>query len=65
MSANIMKYINAPNKKKIWTLLSPEFGRDKDQNAIVVWVLYGFKSGGVAFQSHLADYLRHHEYKSK
>ncbi len=65
MAADIMNaYIIAPNKEKIWTLLGPEFGKDKGRKAIVVRALYGLKSAGAAFRSHLADCMRQLEYES-
>ncbi len=37
MTADIMNaYITAPNKEKIWTLLSPKSGKDGGRKAIVV-----------------------------
>ncbi|KAL7461107.1 hypothetical protein ACHAXS_003421, partial [Conticribra weissflogii] len=65
MAADIMNaYITAPNKEKIWTLLGPEFGKDKGRKAIVVRALYGLKSAGAAFRSHLADCMRQLGYES-
>ena len=65
MAADIMNaYITAPNKEKIWTLLGPEFGKDNSRKAIVVRALYGLKSAGAAFRSHLADCMRQLGYES-
>ncbi len=65
MAANIMNaYITAPNKEKIWTLLGPEFGKDKGCKAIIVRALYCLKSAGAAFRSHLADCMRQLGYES-
>ncbi|KAL7460640.1 hypothetical protein ACHAXS_001084, partial [Conticribra weissflogii] len=65
MAADIMNVYNtAPNKEKIWTLLGPKFGRDKGCKAIVVRALYGLKSAGAAFRSHLADCMRQLGYES-
>ncbi len=65
MAAGIMNAnITAPNKKKIWIRLGPEFGRDKGCKAIVVRALYGLKSASAAFRSHLADYMRQLGYES-
>ncbi len=55
--------ITAPNREKIWTLLGPEFGKNKGQKALVVRALYGLKAGA-AFRSHLADCMRHLGYTS-
>ncbi len=59
MAADIMNaYITAPKKEKIWTLLGPEFGKNKGCKAILVRALYGLKSACAAFRSHLADCMR-------
>ncbi len=42
----------------MWMLLGPKFGKNKDHKAIVVRALYGLKSAGAAFSSHLADCMR-------
>ncbi|KAL7447690.1 hypothetical protein ACHAXS_000073, partial [Conticribra weissflogii] len=42
----------------------PEFGKDKGGKAIVVRALYGLKSAGAAFRSHLADCMRQLGYES-
>ncbi|KAL7452165.1 hypothetical protein ACHAXS_000270 [Conticribra weissflogii] len=65
MAADIMNaYITASNKEKIWTLLGPVFGKDKGCKAIVVRALYGLKSAGSAFRSHLTDCMRQLGYES-
>ncbi len=50
-------YITAPVKKKVWTILGPEFGLDSGKSAIIVRALYGLKSAGAAFQAHLASFM--------
>ncbi len=42
-------YITTPVKKKVWTILRPEFGHDAGRSAIIVHALYGLKSAGAAF----------------
>ncbi len=65
VAADILNmYITALNKEKIWTLLGPEFDKDKGHNAIVVRALYGLKSAGAAFRRHLADCMRQLGYES-
>ncbi|KAL7463856.1 hypothetical protein ACHAXS_004207 [Conticribra weissflogii] len=65
VAADILNmYITSLNKEKIWTLLGPEFGKDKGHNAIVVRALYGLKSAGAAFRRHLADCMRQLGYES-
>ncbi len=39
--------------------LGPEFGSDAGNKAFIVRALYGLKSAGVLFRSHLADCKRH------
>ncbi len=59
MVSNIMNfYITAPNKEKIRTLVGPKFGKDKGHKAIVVRALYGLRSAGASFRSHLSDCMR-------
>ena len=45
--------ITAPITEKVWTILGPEFGADQGKKAIIVRELYGIKSSGAAFRSHL------------
>ena len=56
-------YLTAPNIEKIWTVLGPEFGPDAGKKAIVVRALYGLKSAGAAFRSHMADCMETLGYK--
>lgn len=56
-------YITAPCKEKIWTVLGPEFGEDAGKRAVIVRALYGLKSAGAAFRSHLAECMRQIGYK--
>ena len=48
-------YVTAPCSKDIWTILGAEFGADQGNKIIIVRALYGLKSCGAAFHSHLAD----------
>ena len=48
-------YVTAPCSKKIWTVLGKELGKDQGKKAIIVRALYGLKSSGAAFHTHLAD----------
>ena len=64
MAADVMNaYVTAPNKEKIWTTLGPEFGSDCGKKAIIVRALYGLKSAGAAFRSHLGECMRNLGYK--
>jgi hypothetical protein len=58
-TADIYAYITAPCSEKIWTVLGPEFGSDAGNKAFIVSALYGLKSAGASFCSHLADCMRH------
>ena len=46
-------YVQSPVTEKVWATLGPEFGKDARKNAVIVRDLYGFKSVGAAFRSHL------------
>ena len=52
-------YIIAPVVEKIWTVLDQEFGEDYGRKSIVVWDLYGLKSGGAAFRDHLTGCMQY------
>ncbi len=65
MAADIMNaYITSPNKKKVWILLGPKFGKYKGCKAIVMRALYGLKSADVAFRNCIADCMRQLGHKS-
>ena len=54
-SDNILNaYIQAPVTERVWTTLGLEFGKDVRETAVIVRALYGVKSAGAAFRSHLA-----------
>ena len=54
-SGNILNaYVQAPVTEKVWTTLGPEFDKDATKTAVIVGALYGLKSTGAAFRSHLA-----------
>ncbi len=57
-------YITAPCKEKVWTILGPEFGPEAGKSAIIVRALYGLKSAGAAFCTHLASFMRQIGYTS-
>ena len=57
-------YITAPCQEKIWTKLGPEFGADEGKKALIIRAIYGLKSSGAAFRSHLADCMETLKYKS-
>ena len=57
-------YLTIPITKKVWTILRSEFGDDQGTRVIRVWALYGFKSGGAAFRSHLAHAMHEKGYTS-
>ena len=50
-------YLNAPVREKIWIVCGPEFGPLEGKRARVVRALYGLKSSGAAWRSHLAQVL--------
>ena len=65
MSGNILNaYVQAQVTGKAWTTLRPEFGKDASWTALIVRALYGLKSAGEAFRSHLARCLESLQYQS-
>jgi hypothetical protein len=50
-------YISAAVAEKIWTILGPDFGNDCGNTTIIVRALYGLKSAGAAFRTHLASIM--------
>ena len=56
-------YLSAPTSERIWTKLGPEFGPNEGKTAIVKRALYGLKSAGADFRSHLADCMNHMGWK--
>jgi hypothetical protein len=57
-------YITAPITKKVWTVLGPEFSIDAGKSSIIVRTLYGLKSAGTAFCTHLASFMHQMGYTS-
>ena len=50
-------YLTASCREKIWTTAGPEFGIEQGKIMIITRALYGLKSSGAAFRSHLAERL--------
>ena len=46
------------------TTFGPEFGKDAGKTAVIFRALYGLKSAGAAFRSHLARCMESLEYQS-
>ena len=66
MLGNILNaYVQAPVIEKVWTTLGPEFGKDARKNAVIIRALYGLKSAGAAFRSHLAKCMEPLGYSCK
>lgn len=58
-AADIMNaYLNAPTKEKVWFQAGTEWGENAGKPVLVVRALYGLKSSGQAWRSHLADTLK-------
>ena len=57
-------YLQAPVTEKVWTTLGPEFDKDARKTAVIVRALYGLKSAGAAFRSHLARCMESLGYQS-
>lgn len=51
-------YLNAPCREKIYIICGPEFGEYCGRKAVIRLALYGLKSSGFAWRSHLAETLR-------
>ena len=47
-------HVPAAVTENMWNALGPEFGKDARKTAVIVTALYGLKSAGAAFKSHLA-----------
>jgi hypothetical protein len=52
-------YLTAPITEKGCTVLGPEFGEEAGKRALIVRALYGLKSEGAAFRTHLASCMDH------
>ena len=57
-------YVQVPVTEKVWTTLGPEFSKDARKTAVIVRALYGLKSAGAAFRSHLARCMESMGYQS-
>jgi hypothetical protein len=57
-------YITAPITKKVLTVLGPELGINAGKSAIIACTLYGLKSAGAAFCTHLASFMHQMGYTS-
>ena len=51
------RYLNAPNKERIWTVAGPEFGTEQGAVFIITRALCGLKSAGAAWRSFFAQAL--------
>ena len=64
-SGNILNaYVQALVTEKVWTTLGPEIGKDARMTAVIDRALYGLKSTGAAFKSHLAKCMESLGYQS-
>jgi hypothetical protein len=53
-------YLNAAPREKVYTKAGLEFGAEmQGRNVLIVRALYGLKSSGAAWRSHLANTLQH------
>ena len=57
-------YVQAPVTEKVWTTLGREFDKDAGKTAVIISALYGIKSAGAAFRSHLDRCIKSLEYDS-
>ena len=64
-SSDIMvDYVQAPVTEKVLTTQGPEFSIDARKTIVIVRVLYGLKSAGAAFRSHLSKCMESLGYQS-
>ena len=56
-------YITGPVKEKVWTFLGSEHSEEAGKRAIVVQDLYGFKSSGATFRTHMSECMTALGYK--
>ena len=56
--------IQAHFTEKVWATLGSNFGKDARKTAVVVRALYGLKSAGAAFSTHLAKCMESLGYES-
>jgi len=57
-------YINAKPRERVYFIAGPEFKEYQGRVVLVVRALYGLKSSGAAFRSHLSEALTELGYKS-
>ena len=57
-------YLNAPTEEKVWFRAGPEWGAHAGKPVLIVRALYGLKSSGQAWRSHLAQTLEQIGFKS-
>jgi hypothetical protein len=63
LSADVQgAYLNAPCREKVYTICGPEFGIHRGKIAVIRLALYGLKSSGYAWRSHLAETLRAYDF---
>lgn len=56
-------YLNAPCREKVYMICGPEFGEYRGRIAVIRKALYGLKSSGFAWRSHLAETMRKCEFQ--
>ena len=57
-------YINATTSERVWFRGGPEMGPDEGKVIVIVRALYGLKSSGAQWRSHMANTLRNGGFKS-
>ena len=57
-------YVQATVTDKVWIILGSEFGKDARKMTVIVRALYGQKSVGAAFRSHLGRCMESSRYQS-
>jgi hypothetical protein len=57
-------YLNAPTREKVYSMAGKEFGSCEGQTVVIRQALYGLKSNGAAWRSHLATSITFLGFKS-
>ena len=57
-------YLNAQCRERVWMIAGKEFGSHEGKHVLIVRALYGLKSSGAAWRSHLAQTMLDLNFKS-
>jgi hypothetical protein len=57
-------YLCTPNREKVYAVAGKDFGNRAGKTILIICILYGLKSAGVAWRTHFAMSLTSSGYKS-